>query len=63
MPSRWEGWFVLIAWTIVLIPLSYILAARSMPLFFLFILVMSGALVAIAYVKGDPRGRRWRWGD
>ena len=63
LPSRWEGWFVLITWVILLVPLSHFLAGHNLPLFFVFILAMSAALIAIAYVKGDPRGRRWRWGS
>jgi hypothetical protein len=53
-PTTWEGWLVLVVWFAVLIPTSYWLAPRNMPLFLTFTAVMVGAIVAICYAKGEP---------
>jgi hypothetical protein len=60
LPLTWQGWVVLIAWTLVLV-----VAApgpnKHPALFGLFLVVMLAVLVAICYAKGEPP--RWRWGD
>lgn len=60
-PSTWQGWLVLLVWLAVLIPASTSFAARSLPLFFVFIAVMVTSIIAICYAKGEPPS--WRWGD
>ena len=61
LPATWQGWVVFITWMAIVISVSGWLAERSLPLFFLFIAVMSAVLIAICYVKGEPP--RWRWGE
>jgi hypothetical protein len=61
LPCAWQGWVVMIAWTVLVIVLSPILALHSMPGFFLFIFGMAGVLIAICWAKGEPP--KWRWGN
>jgi hypothetical protein len=61
LPATWQGWVVFLGWLALVISLSPLLALRSRPLFFAFIAIMSAALIAICYLKGEPP--RWRWGD
>jgi len=60
-PSTWQGWLVMIAWFLILVGVSLLLAERHFPLFFVFVAFMTGLLLTIAIVKGDPAGRHWRW--
>ena len=60
MPASWQGWVVLVGWLAIVLPMSPLIATRSMPWFFVFIIVMSVALVAICWIKGEPP--KWRWG-
>jgi hypothetical protein len=60
LPATWQGWVVFVAWLVVVLVGGPWLATYSMPLFFVFITIMSAALIAICYVKGEPP--RWRWG-
>jgi hypothetical protein len=60
LPARWEGWVVLLTWLIVVIAVSPLLARYSMPLFVVFMVLMSAVLIAVCYAKGEPP--RWRWG-
>jgi hypothetical protein len=57
-PSTWEGWLVLVNWFALIVPMAPWLARRSLPLFFLFIIMMSAILIAIAWATGEPPG--WR---
>lgn len=60
LPATWQGWVVLVAWLAIVLPVSPWLATRSMAWFFVFIIAMAVALVAICWIKGEPP--RWRWG-
>ena len=60
-PSTWQGWVVLLVWMAIVIAVSPWLATRSMPLFFVFQIVMVTGIIAICYAKGEPPS--WRWGD
>jgi hypothetical protein len=60
-PATWQGWLILILWIAALIPTSFLLATRSLPLFFMFEAAMVAVLNTICYIKGEPP--RWRWGD
>ena len=60
-PIAWQGWVVYAAF-IVLVIIGSIWYERTLnPLFFVYLTVMSVALIAICWWKGEPP--RWRWGD
>ena len=59
-PATWQGWLILIVWLAAIIAGSIWLAPRSFPAFFVFLAIMTSALIAICYLKGEPP--RWRWG-
>jgi hypothetical protein len=58
MPASWQGWVVLVGWLAIVLSVSPLIATRSMPRFFVFILAMSVALIAICWIKGEPP--KWR---
>ena len=61
-PATWEGWLVLIAY-LGLVVVCHVLVARHMlnlPAFFACIAIVTGALVALCWIKGEKP--RWRWG-
>ena len=60
LPTAWQGWVVLIAWTSIVVGLSPGLAAHHPAAFVAMIIVMSALLIGICYAKGEPV--RWRWG-
>jgi hypothetical protein len=60
-PTTWEGWLVLIGWLAVTVPVSIWLGRESTPLFLLVVVLMTGLLVLVCYLTGEPP--RWRWGD
>jgi len=70
MPASAEGWMVLAAF-LVLTALGtavYVYAVSrgadvrmACGLFLLWVAVLSGILIAIAYATGEPP--RWRWGE
>ncbi len=61
LPASWQGWLVtlvyvaLLAFGIVIFPTERRLAA-----FLAYVVILSVALVAVAWHKGEPP--RWRWG-
>ena len=62
LPITWQGWVVMIVWTLVVIVVAPFAGPNKHPaLFALFMGVMLAILVAICYAKGEPP--RWRWGD
>jgi hypothetical protein len=61
LPATWQGWAVMIAWLLIVVPLSPYLALRSWIAFVLFMATMVALLLAITYAKGEPP--RWRWGE
>jgi hypothetical protein len=60
IPSRWQGWVVVITWIAAVVAMSLWLPEWNLPLFFVFIAAMTVILIAICYAKGEPP--RWRWG-
>jgi hypothetical protein len=60
LPATWQGWVIFLGWFALLIVVSPWLAERNIGLFFAFIALMSAAIIAICYIKGEPP--RWRWG-
>jgi hypothetical protein len=61
LPSRWHGWAVLIAY-FALLGLAALLSHpdRQPYTFTLFVALLSLALMAVCWLKGEPP--RWRWG-
>jgi hypothetical protein len=61
LPLTWEGWLVLIAYSIALpVAVTFFPPDRSMPDFLVSVCGLSGVLVAICWWKGNPP--KWRWG-
>jgi len=61
IPSRWQGWVVMIAWLLALIGGATALTANHPDWFVAYAFAISGVLVAICYRKGESPS--WRWGD
>ena len=62
LPTSWQGWIVMIVWTLVVVAVAPFLRPNEHPVRFgLCMVVMVAVLVAICYAKGEPP--RWRWGD
>lgn len=62
-PCTWQGWVVLGVWLIALFVGVRHLSppVRHLPAFLGFVLLMTVALMAVCYLKGEPP--KWRWGD
>ena len=61
-PITWQGWIVLAASLLLLLLGVFLFPPKNDALAFIaYTAVVSAALVAICYVKGEPPG--WRWGD
>jgi hypothetical protein len=61
LPLRWQGWFVLLGYFILLIPASWFLRQGGDASYFIvYVMAASVALVFICWWKGEPA--RWRWG-
>jgi purine-cytosine permease-like protein len=61
IPSRWQGWAVMLSWLVALIVGGTVLTARHPDWFVVFAFAIGGVLVAICYWKGESPS--WRWGD
>jgi asparagine N-glycosylation enzyme membrane subunit Stt3 len=61
-PTAWQGWAVLVVFFLLLLLGAFFFLARQDVLaFVIYTAVLSAALVAVCYVKGEPPA--WRWGD
>ncbi len=60
LPATWQGWVVFLAYLVLVCTLSAPIALYSMPLFFIFLAVLTTVLITICYAKGEPP--HWRWG-
>ena len=60
-PVRWQGWVVMILWTIWMIVGSLEIAPMNSTIFIGFMVIMIVVLVGICYATGESPG--WRWGD
>jgi hypothetical protein len=61
LPSRWEGWVALIAFFILLgLDVRFFQPHRYPFTFGLIVVLLSFALVALCWWKGEPP--RWHWG-
>ena len=62
LPVRWEGWLVFVAYLALLYAgIHYIFGPTSKLGLGIYIGVLTAALVAIVFIKGE-RPLRWRWG-
>lgn len=61
LPSRWQGWAVLIAFFALLLAGLAFFPPRSESIaYVVYVAVLSVVLVAICWITGEPP--RWRWG-
>ena len=61
LPIAWQGWLVLAAFfVLVLLGIRWFPPRQSMPVFFLYIAVITALLTGVCWLKGEPP--RWRWG-
>ena len=61
-PSAWQGWLVLAAFLGLLVAGTFLLPPRTAPAAYLiYVAVLSVALIAVCWLKGEPA--RWRWGE
>jgi hypothetical protein len=61
LPCAWQGWVVLIAYcTLLLGGVPLVRASMGGFAYVAYVLVLTVALAAICWYKGEPP--RWRWG-
>ena len=58
-PCAWQGWVVLAVWLVLLLPGIFLLPGHPI-LFSAHMLVLTAALIAVCWLKGEKP--RWRWG-
>lgn len=59
-PICWQGWVVFAVWLALLIGGAIYLVPGQPELFVAYTMVITGILVIICWIKGEPP--RWRWG-
>ena len=60
LPITWQGWAVFVVYLIMVAICGAFLARRSPAAFVGSVLPLSGLLIGICWLKGEPP--RWRWG-
>lgn len=61
LPSRWQGWIVLVAYlTLVLGGIPFLRRSHGSFVYAIYVAVLTVALVAICWLTGEPP--RWRRG-
>jgi len=61
IPSRWQGWVVLAAYlALVTAGIPLVRAPYGNLVFVAYLAVLTIALIAVCWLKGEPP--RWRWG-
>ena len=60
LPVAWQGWVVLVTWTVAVCVVAPMLAVHHRVGFAMFMAAMAAVLIGICYAKGEPP--RWRWG-
>ncbi|MBC8750556.1 MULTISPECIES: hypothetical protein [Paraburkholderia] len=61
LPARWQGWATLLAYVVLLGAVGFAFRPASHPLMFaMLVALLTVALVAVCWLKGEPP--RWRWG-
>ena len=62
IPSCWQGWMVLAVFAgLFLAGFLLFPPSRDIGLYLAYVAILTGSLVAICWIKGEPP--RWRWGD
>ena len=61
-PSTWQGWAVLLAYlSFALGGIPLIQASKGSAIYIIYALGLTGLLIVVCWLKGEPP--RWRWGD
>lgn len=61
LPLTWEGWLALAAFVGLVALSGLVFSPVSQPVAYaVSIILLSAALIAVCYFKGEPT--RWRWG-
>ena len=61
LPSAWQGWLVLALFMTSLVALPFVISpSDQLALFLVVVTVLSGFLLGVCYLKGEPP--KWRWG-
>jgi hypothetical protein len=61
LPSAWQGWVVLLTYLgLVLGGIPVVKVSMGDIAYFVYVAVVTGALIAICWLTGEPP--RWRWG-
>ncbi len=61
LPSRWQGWVVMVAFIGLVAAGSWLFPPAVEPTVYVaYVLALSAVLVLICWRKGEPT--RWRWG-
>jgi hypothetical protein len=60
-PATWQGWLVLATFVVIEVPAAIRLLPRDPVGFVIATSILTGLLLAICYLKGEPPS--WRWGD
>jgi hypothetical protein len=62
LPVRWQGWVALIVYFVLLLAVVETFQPVRHPFAFaVLVALLSVALIALCWLKGEPP--RWRWGD
>jgi uncharacterized membrane protein YhaH (DUF805 family) len=62
LPMTWQGWAVLIAFIGLVVAGAFLFPPRKvLAAYLVYVAVLAVALIAICWLKGEPR--RWRWGE
>jgi len=59
MPRRWQGWLVLVVYFALLLARKLLLPPGKPFYTIAYITLISGALVGICWLKGEPPRSRW----
>lgn len=60
-PNCWQGWAVLLVWFMIVFAALRTFSREHAMAYLFFLVVMTGLLLVICYLKGEPPA--WRWGD
>jgi lipoprotein signal peptidase len=61
LPSAWQGWVVFITYLVLVLGgIPFVQVSKGSALYTAYVSVLTVALVAICWLKGEPP--RWRWG-
>jgi hypothetical protein len=61
LPTVWQGWVVLAIFSLMLLAGAvFLLPSRGQVVFLAYTTLLSGALIAACWVKGEPPSWRWR---